>query len=104
MEYTVVSVGPYRFQASVPVSRKNSLSVRGSASPPERTRTPSGLRQPEWNSMLHVAGVACMTVGRTLAMRSLSRSTSLTAGPSQDADAGPAHQRQEGVLPGPCRS
>src|ERR1700744_6135653 len=76
VDQIVVSVGPYMFQASQPVATMSARKLSLSASPPQTILTPSSLRQPERNSMLHVAGVACITVGLIEPISRLSFSTS----------------------------
>ncbi|CAO0833259.1 hypothetical protein SMICM17S_00629 [Streptomyces microflavus] len=77
----VVSVGPYRFQAS-PRATSWSLRPSGNASPPHNTLTPSVFCHPTRTSMAQVAGVACMMVGRQSATFSASSVASATVADS----------------------
>src|SRR2546427_11609936 len=75
----VVSVGPYRFHTS-PASGTSSLArSRGSASPPQRILRFVSPVHPAVLNIFHVAGVACITVGRLSSMHLRSSKPSLAA-------------------------
>ena len=62
VDQIVVSVGPYMFQRDEQRGSNSRANSGGSASPPQRIFIPLRPAQPCSISILHVAGVACMTV------------------------------------------
>ena len=60
VEYTVVSVGPYRFQSSPHRSNKGRIRSRGSGSPAVANLMPGWLSKSASRIIRHIAGVACI--------------------------------------------
>src|SRR6267154_159879 len=66
VDQTVVSVGPYMFQTAEALFNNSRARSRGMPSPPQRTLRFLLPSHPASRSNLHVAGVACITVGAVL--------------------------------------
>ena len=90
----VVSVGPYRFQASPQRVANCSARSAGRASPPTRALNPSPPDQPDANNARHVEVVVCRTVTRPRAKRLLQQTNVGDFLASRQADAGSAKQGQ----------
>ena len=90
VDQIVVSVGPYTLVTSTARSARVSARVAGSASPPTRTRSPCSAWGAVSASICHSVGVACMTVGRSAAMRSASAAGSRTVSGAASTTVAPA--------------
>src|SRR5204862_2589249 len=89
VDQIVVSVGPYRFQASAALSSNLSAKERDKFSPPQRIFNLWLPRQPVSSNIRHVTGVACITVAWELSIKSARRLPSKTVSASATTTVAP---------------
>src|SRR5581483_5140505 len=88
VDQMVVSVGPYRFHNSEPVDNSRAANSLGRASPPHHIRKLLLPFHPASSNILHVTGVACITVAFEASINCASaRPSAATARPTSKTHA-----------------
>src|SRR5215471_1574218 len=71
LDQTVVSVGPYKLKTDLPLGISASARSLDSGSPPQSILSSGFPSQPASKSILHIVGVACITLALLASIRSI---------------------------------